>query len=332
MNCPALPKLGDIFLKAIITGATGFVGRYLADYFLSVGSYELYGTTYNEPTPTEATLRKFADLQNLDVRDKATVQHLIESITPDVIIHLAAQTHVPTSYSDPWATHETNIRGTLNILEAVRLANFMHTRILIISSAHVYGAVKPDALPIRETQPFNPGDPYSVSKVAQDALGLQYFNTYGLNVVRVRPFNHTGPGQTTQFVIPNFAMQIAEIEAGLKPPQLNVGNLEAERDFCDVRDVVRAYHLLTTQGQPGAVYNICSGKPYRLKNLVEQMIALSGKNIEIKIDPSRFRPLDAPIVYGDFSALQHDTGWQPQISIEQTLADVLNDCRTRVQA
>ncbi len=319
-------------MKAIITGATGFVGRYLADYFNSVGSYQLYGTTYNEPAPSEANLRKFAALHDLDVRDKAAVHHLIESTAPDVIIHLAAQTHVPTSYNDPWATHETNIRGTLNILEAVRLCNLMQTRVLIISSAHVYGAVKPDALPIRENQPFNPGDPYSVSKVAQDALGLQYFNAYGLNVVRVRPFNHTGPGQTTQFVIPNFAMQIAEIEAGLKPPELQVGNLEAERDFCDVRDVVRAYHLLTTQGQPGAVYNICSGKAYRLKTLVEQMIALSGQSIEIKIDPSRFRPLDAPIVYGDYSALHHDTGWQPEIPMEQTLADVLNDCRARVQA
>ncbi|MCQ3928981.1 MAG: hypothetical protein DPW16_00855 [Chloroflexi bacterium] len=319
-------------MKAIITGATGFVGRYLADYFNSVGSYQLYGTTYNEPTPNEATLQKFTDLQGLDVRDKAAVHHLIESIAPDVIIHLAAQTHVPTSLSDPWGTHETNIRGTLNILEAVRGCNFMHTRVLIISSAHVYGVVKPDDLPIRENQPFNPGDPYSVSKVAQDALGLQYFNTYGLNVVRVRPFNHTGPGQTTQFVIPNFAMQIAEIEAGLKPPELHVGNLEAERDFCDVRDVVRAYHLLTTQGQPGAVYNICSGRAYRLKNLVEQMIALSGQDIEIKIDPSRFRPLDAPTVYGDYSALHHDTGWQPEIPMEQTVVDVLNDCRARVQA
>lgn len=319
-------------MKALITGASGFVGRHLADYLSSTGEYELHGTTFNDPARDETWAQQFASLQTLDIRNIAAVRDLIEPLTPNVIFHLAAQTHVPTSYNDPWATHETNIRGTLNILEAVRLGKFEQTRIIVVTSAHVYGLVQPDALPIRETHPFNPSDPYGVSKVAQDALALQYFNAYRLNVIRARPFNHTGPGQTTQFVLPDFATQIAKIEAGQKEPALNVGNLEAERDFCDVRDVVRAYHLIATKGKAGAVYNICSGQAYRLKSLVEEMIALSGQPIEIQIDQSRFRPLDAPIMYGDASKLQQDTGWQPEIPMEQTLRDVLEDCRSRLSS
>jgi GDP-4-dehydro-6-deoxy-D-mannose reductase len=250
-----------------------------------------------------------------------------------MIVHLAAQTYVPAARKDPWPTFEINIRGTINVLESMKALNLRQSRVLIVGSSEAYGFVRADDLPLDENQPFNPGaNPYSVSKIAQDMLGLQYFQSDGLTVLRARPFNHIGPGQQPIFVAPNFATQIAEIEAGLKPPVLRVGNLAAERDFSDVRDVVRAYHLILTRGEPGAVYNICSGRALSIQRLVDILIGYARRDITVEVDPERVRPVDVPRVVGDFSALQQATGWQPAYTIEDTLRDVLDDCRQQVAA
>ncbi len=312
-------------MKALITGANGFVGGHLADYLQQV-SIEVHGTDAREPSP--AIAQKFASIHTLDIRDTAAVQQLITSIEPQMIFHLAAITFVPESFDAPWRTFEVNVHGTLNVLEAAR--KLSQTRVLVISSSEVYGVIKPEDLPLRETQPFNPGNPYSVSKVSQEVLGLQYHLAHHLDVLVARPFNHVGPGQNPRFVLADFATQIARMEKGQQEPVLRVGNLAARRDFSDVRDVVRAYHLLITHGEPGQVYNICQGKAYVLKELVEMLVGMANLDIEIKVETERLRPIDVPLVVGDYRKLHDRTGWEPKIDISTTIKDILDDCRAIV--
>ncbi len=319
-------------MKALITGAMGFAGSYLTDYLVGQTDIAVYGTCIEEPEslPPERGA-KFAGVRQVDLREPDAVYDLVCDVKPDMIFHLAAQTYVPASFKDPWDTLENNIRGTLNILEAMR-HHAPQSRLLMISSAEVYGAIQPADLPVTERQPYNPASPYSVSKVAQELLGLQYHQAYKLAVVAVRPFNHIGPHQSPRFAIPDFARQIAQMERGLQEPVLHVGNLAAERDFTDVRDIVRAYHLLMVKGEPGQVYNICRGQAFALRVLVEQLIGLADLDIRIQVEQERLRPIDVPRVVGDASRLRDHTGWQPQISIETTLQDVLDSSRARVAA
>jgi GDP-4-dehydro-6-deoxy-D-mannose reductase len=229
---------------------------------------------------------------------------------------------VPSSFSDPWDTLENNIRSQLNLLEAVRQKD-LPARVLVIGSNEEYGRPLPEELPIAEGNPIRPNNPYAVSKVAQDFLGLQYHLSYGLDVVRLRPFNHTGPGQSPRFVVPAFASQIARIEVGQQESVVRVGNLEAERDFTDVRDIVRGYFLAATQGQTGEVYNLASGSPRSIRGLLEHLLSLSTIEIRIEIDPERYRPVDTPRVEGSAAKFHTHTGWEPEIDFEQTLRDVL---------
>jgi GDP-4-dehydro-6-deoxy-D-mannose reductase len=261
-------------------------------------------------------------LISADLRGRDNVQSLVEETKPDCIFHLAAQSFVPSSFADPWDTLENNILSELNLLEAVRRSG-RDVRFLVVGSNEEYGAPEPGELPQTEQNPLRPNNPYAVSKVGQDFLGLQYHLAYGLQVVRVRPFNHTGPGQSPRFVVPAFASQIARIEVGLQEPVMRVGNLDAARDFVDVRDIVRAYHLAVTRGEPGDVYNLASGLPQSIKALLETLLSYSETAIRVERDPERYRPVDVPVVYGSAEKFYRRTGWEPQIPFEQTLRDTL---------
>ncbi len=315
-------------MRALITGAGGFVGGHLCAHLLAFTDWQLTGTVYPQPVesqPPEPYLR----LRHADLRDPEGVRTLVDEVQPDYIFHLAAQSFVPTSFADPWDTLENNIRAELNLLEAVRRSG-REVRVLVIGSNEEYGAPRSGELPQTEESPLRPNNPYAVSKVAQDFLGLQYHLAYGLPVVRVRPFNHTGPGQSPRFVVPAFASQIAHIEAGLQEPVMKVGNLDVARDFSDVRDIVRAYHLAVTQGEPGEVYNLASGRPQPVQGLLETLLSYAQVEIRVERDLERYRPVDMPVVYGSAEKFRLRTGWEPQIPFEQTLRDTLEYWREQV--
>jgi GDP-4-dehydro-6-deoxy-D-mannose reductase len=264
-----------------------------------------------------------------DLRDPEGVRVLVDEVQADYVFHLAAQAFVPTSFADPWNTLENNIRAQLNLLEAVRRSG-REARVLVVGSNEEYGAPRPGELPQTEESPLRPNNPYAVSKVAQDFMGLQYHLAYGIPVVRVRPFNHTGPGQSPSFVAPAFASQIARIEAELQEPVVKVGNLEAARDFSDARDIVRGYYLAVTQGEPGEAYNLASGHAWSVKEVLEALLSLTDVEIRVERDPERYRPVDVPEVYGSAEKLRQRTGWEPGIPFEQTLRDTLDYWRERV--
>jgi GDP-4-dehydro-6-deoxy-D-mannose reductase len=234
------------------------------------------------------------------------------------------------SFQIPWETLENNIQGQLNIIQAC-LSLSAQPKLLVVSSAEIYGPINANALPINEDTPLRPTNPYGVSKVAQDMLALQYFLSHKLPIVRVRPFNHIGPGQSEGFVAADFAKQIARIEAGLQDAVMEVGNLAAERDFSDVRDVVRAYYLLMQQGIPGEVYNVASGKAHSIQELLDILLRYSQMAIHVHQDPTRMLPIDVLVVRGDASRLYGLTGWQPSIPFETTLLDILNHWRERTK-
>lgn len=317
-------------MRALITGADGFAGGHLVQHLgATAPDLALHGTAWQTNTARPELAGLLASVTQLDLRDSDAVAALVEKVRPDFVFHLAAQAFVPRSFEDPWETLENNIRGQLNLILALEKAA-PEARLLVVSSAEVYGVVPPDAMPITETQPLAPENPYSVSKVGQDMLGLQYHISHRMPIIRVRPFNHIGPGQNARFVAPAFATQIARIERGLQEPVLQVGNLDVKRDFTDVRDVVAAYYAAITQGQPGAVYNVCSGQAQSIQYLLDVLLGLSTVPIEVQIDPARLRVVDRPIVVGSAARLQADTGWQPAVSFEQSLRDVLEEARARL--
>lgn len=313
-------------MKGLITGANGFVGTHLVSYLSAHTDLELFGAIITPPEE-DTRLRDYAiHLHQVDFRDEEQVKTLLLNIKPDIVFHLAAQAFVPASFKNPWETLENNIKGQLNLFQSM-LSLELDARVLVVSSAEVYGAIKPDENPVNENQPFRPANPYSVSKVAQDMLAYQYFITYGMKTFRARAFNHIGPGQDKRFALPNFAAQIANIELGNQVPVIRVGNLSVERDFTDVRDVVRAYYEIVAQGKVGEVYNVCRGEAHSMQELLDMMRHLSTVPVSIEVDETRLRPLDVPCVIGDNTKLRQDTGWQPTIDIEQSLADIVNATR-----
>ncbi len=316
---------------ALITGATGFVGPWLIDYLQQHTQFTLHGTAHSKPDTVDNPIPDVCKLHTLDLRDLQAVHALMDEIRPTRIYHLAGQSYVPRSFEAPWETLDTNIHSLLNFFEAIRALK-LDTRLLIIGSSEMYGPVRPEQTPITEETPFDPASPYAVSKIAQEMLAVQYRRSYGLHIVRVRAFNHIGAGQTGRFAVASFANQIAEIEAGLKEPVVFVGDLSAQRDFTDVRDIVRAYHLTLEQGAPGAVYNVCSGVAWSMQRVLELLISFSNRPIEIRVDPARLRPSDIPILRGDCTKLRAATGWTPNIPIEQTLREVLESARQHVRS
>ncbi|MGQ9489550.1 MAG: GDP-mannose 4,6-dehydratase [Anaerolineae bacterium] len=317
-------------MRALITGISGFVGSHLAEYLLAHTDWQVIGTVYGK-LDNIAHLRERLILYPAELSRLEVVRFILEETQPDYIFHLAAQPIPSLSRLDPWFTLENNIRAQLNVLEAVSQLG-LACRVLVVGSSEEYGAITPADLPVDEETPLRPTSPYAVSKVAQDFLGLQYWLSSRVETVRVRPFNHIGPRQRRGFVAPDFASQIAEIEAGLRPPRISVGTLDVARDFSDVRDIVRGYVLAITQGQPGEVYNLGSGQAHTVRKLLEILIGAAGLSIEVVQDPDRARPVDVPCIVADCTRLRELTGWQTQITFEQSLRDVLDYWRHQVRS
>jgi GDP-4-dehydro-6-deoxy-D-mannose reductase len=312
-------------MRALITGITGFAGSHLAEYLLNEHSdVEVFGTyRWRSRMDNVEHLRSRIKLLEADLRDYTSMHAALEKSRPDVIFHLAAQSFVPSSWTAPNETLTTNVSGQTNLFEAIRALR-LDPVVQIACSSEQYGLVLPDETPIKETNPLRPLSPYAVSKVAQDYLGYQYFQSYGLKVVRTRGFNHTGPRRGQVFVTSNFCSQVAAIELGLQEPVIRVGNIEAIRDFTDVRDMVRAYWLAVTRAKPGEVYNIATGNGIRIREMLERLISLANVEVKIEVDPDRLRPSDVEILIGDASKFKADTGWEPRIPFEQTLNDLLD--------
>ncbi len=307
------------------------MGSHLADFLLDKKDAEIYGIERGESqTENIKHIKDRLKIVDCDIKDAVLVKRLVFEVKPDYIFHLAAQSFVPTSWDSPADTISTNILGELNIFEAVREAK-INSRIQIPGSSEEYGAVKPEDIPIKEDVPLRPINPYGVSKVGQDLLGYQYFMNYGMYIVRTRGFNHSGPRRVEFFAESNFAKQIALIEKGLIKPVVHVGNLEARRDYTDVRDMVKGYYLALEKGEAGEVYNICSGKVYSIREILDVLINLSEAKVEIFYDPELMRPSDVPMLQGDNSKFREKTGWQPEIPIEKTLEDLLNYWRDKIR-
>lgn len=316
-------------MRILITGAGGFVGQHLASLLQSSHpTAKLYGTTL---FPQETVSSAIDSARRIDLKSYSQVRDLLRDYAPDTIYHLAAQAFVPRSFEDPWETLENNIRSQLNIFQAC-LELDLRPRTVIISSAEIYGAVSSAQLPLDEQTEIRPTNPYSVSKVAQDMLALQFYLSHGLPIMRARPFNHIGPGQNIRFVAPAFAIQIAKIEANLQEPFIYVGNLEAKRDFTDVRDIVRAYTLIADKGRPGEAYNVASGRANSVRHILNSLLGLTDIKIEVRVDQARLRPVDIPEIRGDAGKLRRDTGWAPSVTLQETLHDVLADCRRRLNS
>lgn len=315
-------------MKALITGISGFVGSHLAEYLLS-RNVEVTGTIRHRSRMDHIRHLKSVQLMECELRDPFSVETLLAKVKPDLIFHLAAQSFVPTSWNSPVDTIHNNVAGQVNIFEAVRRLD-LDCKIQIACSSEEYGHVEPHEVPIKETNPLRPLSPYAVSKVAQEYLGYQYHKSYGLHVIPTRTFNHTGPRRGENFVTSNFAKQIAEIEAGKKPPVIMVGNLLAKRDFTDVRDVVRAYWMALEKGVPGESYNIASGQCCTIREMLDLLLSFSSLEIEVKEDPERLRPSDVEILLGDYSKFNKATGWRPEIPFRKTMEDLLNYWRERV--
>lgn len=316
-------------MKVFITGITGFAGSHLAEFCLNKEA-EVYGTIrWRSIRENIEHIEDKLRLIECDLRDSTSVKKALAESKPDFIFHLAAQSFVPTSWHAPAETLFTNILSQVNIFEAVRELG-INPRIHLACSSEEYGLVRENEIPIKEDSPLRPLSPYAVSKVTQDMLGYQYFMSYGMDIVRTRAFNHTGPRRGHVFVTSNFSKQIAEIEKGKKEPVIYVGNLNAKRDFSDVRDVVRAYWLSLEKGKKGEVYNIASGKAYTIKEMLGLVLSMSKVNVRTERDPSRMRPSDVDLLVGDASKIKKATGWKPEISFEKTLEDLLNYWRERV--
>jgi GDP-4-dehydro-6-deoxy-D-mannose reductase len=314
-------------VRVLVTGAAGFVGTHLRT-FLQGEAGEVFGMDL--PGAHLASGPGFTAIA-ADMNDPADAERVMDQAAPDRIVHLAGQPSVHRSWTEPGKTLRTNVLGIVNLLDAARRLG-LRPGVLVVGSAEEYGLIDPSEVPLAETTPLRPNSPYAVSKVAQAGVARLYGPAGGMRVVLARTFPHTGPGRGAVFAESSFARQIAEIEAGLKPPVLMVGNLEAVRDYTDVRDVVRAYWALLESGAAGTVYNVCSGRGRTIREMLEVLLARSRREVEVRVDPERLRPSDIPVLVGDPSRLREATGWEPRIPLERTLSDLLDDWRRRIDA
>jgi GDP-4-dehydro-6-deoxy-D-mannose reductase len=312
-------------MRALITGVRGFVGRHLLQHLEDEGDV-VSGVGRAYASPSLAT----APIFQADLSDRDSVERLVRETRPEAVYHLAAQSSPAESVANPWGTLCNNLQGQLNLLEALLSAG-LRPRVLVVGSSDEYGQVRPEDVPTNEDAPLRPITPYAVSKVGQDMMGFQYFVQHGLATVRVRPFNHTGPGHDARFVVPSFARQLAEIEAGLRKPVLSVGNLEVARDFTDARDMVRAYRLALVEGVPGDVYNIGSGRAVLLSAIVEELIGMCRARVEVRENPALWRKADIPHQQADTRKFTALTGWRPRIAWHTTLRDTFEYWREKVR-
>jgi GDP-4-dehydro-6-deoxy-D-mannose reductase len=305
--------------RALVTGCNGFVGRLLMAR-LRVGGFGVRGADRAETCEELAAGAYHAG----DLRDASFVARVIESGPVDCIVHLAAQSSVRRSFDEPAATLSDGTLPALNILNHLRVTKG-RARVLLVGSADEYGVVAADHMPIAETAPANPASPYALAKSIQNQFGVMFRALYGVDTVMTRSFNHTGPGQRPDFVLADFARQVAEIRRGRREPVIDVGDLEVRRDFLDVRDVCDAYVVLLKKGRSGETYNVCSGKSYRIRELLDRMCALAGVKVKIHVDESRLRPVDMPELRGDATKIRDHTGWSAKLDIDETLRAMLED-------
>ena len=306
-------------MKALVIGGAGFVGNYLIERLICEG-HKVYATCLPNEKIENAECESFS----LDILDKSAAKEILSDVKPDWIFHLAAQSSVSYSWKNPQLTVDVNIKGTVNVLDAMRESGLDKTRIILIGSGEEYGYIREGACPIKETEPLNPGNIYAATKACQSMIGSIYARAYGMDIVMVRAFNHIGPAQLTQFVVADFCNQAAEIEKGNRKPEISVGNLAVKRDFTDVRDIVRAYELLAEKGVSGKIYNVGSGKAVLIEDILKLIVSKSTAEITVSVDKARLRPADVPVIEADISEIKADTGWEPEISLEKTIEDTLN--------
>ena len=304
--------------KGLVIGAAGFVGSYLIEEMYSCGI-----DSYATKLPHERLEHERAKVYDLDILSKEAIVTLLLEIRPDYIFHLAAQSSVGLSWKNPGLTVDVNIKGSINVMDAVREL-YYKPRVLLIGSGEEYGHIRPGETPIREDNLLRPGNIYAATKACQNMIGSIYAQAYDMQMMMVRSFNHIGPGQAPMFVVSDFCKQVAEIEKGLREPVMYVGNLAAKRDFTDVRDVVKAYVGLIQQGVPGETYNMGSGHAVEIRKILDMIISLSEKEIRVEIDPNKIRPVDVPIIEADITKIHELTGWKPQIELNQTIRDTLD--------
>lgn len=340
--------------KAMIIGAAGFVGGYLIDYLdqkcgMEVVVTKLPHEEIEQPGDKKAlfhnrvevpnsegefceepTSKDAIQIHNLDIMDKEAIVSLLFEVRPDYIFHLAAQSSVGLAWKNPGLTIDVNIKGSVNVMDAIREL-YYKPRVLLIGSGEEYGHIKAGETPIGEANMVRPGNIYAATKACQNMIGNIYARAYDMEVVMVRAFNHIGPTQAPMFVVADFCKQVAEIELGMREPVMYVGNLEAKRDFTDVRDVVRAYALLAEQGIAGETYNVGSGHAISIREILDRIIAMSGSDIAVEIDANKLRPVDVPIIEADISKIKDLTGWMPEISLEQTIRETLDYWRERAR-
>ncbi len=309
-------------MKCLVTGAPGFAGSHLVEHLVSEGIDVVGIALPGEDVSRLAGIKGKIDLRSVDICDAPGLRAAISGEDFDYVFHLAALASVPASFGDPPAAVRVNVLGTANLLEAFRAQP--PGKFIQISSADVYGTVRPDETPLREARTLRPSSPYAASKAAAETICLQYWRTFALPVVILRPFNHTGPGQGPGFAPSDFARAIARIEKGADEPRLAVGNLDSERDYSDVRDMVRAYAAAARLGEAGEVYNVSSGRAVRISEVLETLLSGAGAEIEVVKDPAKMRPSDTPLVVGGSSKFRRRTGWSNTIDLEKTLADLLD--------
>lgn len=306
-------------MKALIIGGAGFVGNYLMQYLTSNCGLQVAVTKMLH----ENILNENVEVFNLDILNKSDINALLYNIRPDYIFHLAAQSSVSLSWKNPGLTIDVNIKGAVNVLDAIREL-YYKPRVLLIGSGEEYGHIRTEEVPITEETLTRPGNIYAATKACLNMIGNIYARAYDMDVMMVRAFNHIGPNQAPMFVVSDFCKQVAEIEKGLKEPIIRVGNLSAKRDFTDVRDVVRAYTLLIQMGCAGEIYNVGSGNAIEIQYLLDTILSLSSSKIEVQVDPNRLRPVDVPIIEADTKKLYQCTGWKPEIPLLTTLTETLN--------
>jgi GDP-4-dehydro-6-deoxy-D-mannose reductase len=297
-------------MRAVVTGGRGFVGQHLTAHLQSLGD--------------EVAILDRNGADAVDIVDADSVARWIATVQPDVVYHLAARSHVGASWNDEEAVQQVNVGGTANVLAASSAVGV--ARVVVVGSAEQYGRIDQSALPVRETTPLRPVSPYARSKVAAEELALAAQRAGALDVICVRAFNHTGPGQSASFLVPGLASRIAAAER-TGTDDIVVGNLESVRDYTDVRDIVRAYRLLAERGEPGQVYNVCSGSGVAVVDIARDLLARAHRPLRLTVDPELVRPIDVPVLVGDATSLREATGWTRLIPLERTLADVLDAAR-----
>ena len=309
-------------MRIFMTGATGFAGSYLVNDLVAAGNHVtalLHPATSHQNLPSKPQVEAVEG----DLLDAAWLKTAVAQAQPDVIYHLAGQAYPARSWQDPALTMAVNAGGTANVLQAA--VAYGRPRVVVVTSAEIYGIIAIEEMPLTEANWPEPRHPYGISKWAASQLAAVYWQRYQLPVVEARPFNHIGPHQALGFVVPDFASQLAAIKLGQAPPVMHVGNLQAQRDFTDVRDVARAYQLLAEKGQPGQAYFICSGQAVSIQYLLNTLIKAAGVKVEIEYDPARMRPSDTPCLFGSYAKIEADTGWRPQIDLADSLADALTE-------